>query len=119
MAFGRSLSLAFLIGGLLVAMPLHAVEKTSPQPAKSSSTEEPKPLVIDADELVYDRDNERVSASGNVKLYYKGKILEADIVTYDQKTKRVTASGHAKLTEPGGDVAYGEMFELSDMSPCI
>jgi LPS-assembly protein len=114
MAIGRSLSLAFLIGGLLVAMPLHAVEKTSPQPAKSSSTEEPKPLVIDADELVYDRDNERVSASGNVKLYYKGKILEADIVTYDQKTKRVTASGHAKLTEPGGDVAYGETFELSD-----
>lgn len=114
MAFGRSLSLAFLIGGLLVAMPLHAVEKAPLKSAKATAAEEAKPLVIDADELVYDRDNERVSASGNVKLYYMGKILEADIVTYDQKTKRVTASGHAKLTEPGGDVAYGDTFELSD-----
>lgn len=114
MALGRSLSFAVVFGGLLVAMQLHAAEKISALPAGASSAEETSPLVIDADELVYDRDNERVSASGNVKLYYRGKILEADIVTYDQKTKRVTASGHARLREPGGDMAYGDTFELSD-----
>jgi LPS-assembly protein len=113
MASCRSLASGFLIGYLWVASPGFAAPKTPDLSTKPSATEEPAPLVIDADELVYDRDNEIASASGNVKLYYKGKILEADKVTYDQKSKRVTAKGHARLREPSGDIVYGDTFELT------
>ena len=113
MAPCRSLIAGFLIGCLWAASQAYAAPKSPDLSKKPSATEEAAPLVIDADELVYDRDNEIAAASGNVKLYYKGKILEADKVTYNQKTRRVTAKGHARLTEPSGDIVYGDTFELT------
>ena len=117
MTVRRSLLLAVLIGAVAVATPVIAAQNSAPTQKKSTpspNAQTSENLVIDADELVYDRDNQTASASGNVKLYYKGKVLEADKVIYDQKTKRVTAIGHAKLTEPSGDIAYGERFVLTD-----
>lgn len=117
MTLCRSLVSGFLIGCLWFALQVAVAQNSSAGPKKatqSPNVQTPENLVIDADELVFDRDNEIASASGNVKLYYKGKVLEADKVIYDQKTKRVTAKGHAKLTEPSGDIAYGETFELTD-----
>ena len=55
-----------------------------------------------ADEINYDYTNERVSAVGNVQIYYSGTTLEADRVIYDQKTKRLHAEGNVRLTEPDG-----------------
>lgn len=71
-------------------------------------------MLVDAREVVYDRDNDRVSALGDVQIYYQGKVLEADRVTYDRKTKRVLAIGNAKLTETDGTKTYGDKFELTD-----
>ena len=71
-------------------------------------------LVIDADELVYDKDKNIVTASGSVQLFYQGRVLQADRVIYDRATKRVYAEGHAKMTDEHGDVVYGSRFELSD-----
>ncbi len=71
-------------------------------------------LLVDAREIVYDRENNRVEARGDVQLYYQGRILEADRVTYDRETRRVYAEGNAKLTEPNGQVIYTDRFELSD-----
>jgi LPS-assembly protein len=72
------------------------------------------PMLVEARELVYDTDNDKVSAHGDVQLYYEGRVLEADKVTYDRKTKRVYAEGNAKLTDSSGQVAYGDRFELTD-----
>ena len=71
-------------------------------------------LVVQAQQLVYDRDHDIVSAVGNVQLYYQGRVLEADKVTYNRRTSRVFAEGNAKLTEADGTVAYGERFDLTD-----
>jgi LPS-assembly protein len=71
-------------------------------------------LVVESKELVYDKDKNTVSASGNAQLYYQGRVLEADKVTYDRNTSRVFAEGNAKLTEADGQVAYGDRFELTD-----
>lgn len=71
-------------------------------------------LIVDANELVYDNDANTVTAKGDAKLYYKGKILEADRVTYIRKTGRVIAEGHARLTDPGRQVVFGDRFELTD-----
>ncbi|MCP8940265.1 LPS-assembly protein LptD [Alsobacter sp. SYSU M60028] len=71
-------------------------------------------LLVESRELVYDRDNDTVAASGNAQLYYQGRVLEADKVTYDRKANRVYASGNAKLTEADGQVFYADRFELTD-----
>jgi LPS-assembly protein len=71
-------------------------------------------MLIQAKEIHYDYSNERVSAVGNVQIYFSGSTLEANKVIYDQKTKRLHAEGNARLTEADGQVIYGEIMELSD-----
>jgi LPS-assembly protein len=71
-------------------------------------------MLVQAGEIHYDYANERVSAVGNVQIYYDGSTVEADRVVYDQKTKRLRAEGNARLTEANGQVTYGEFMELSD-----
>ncbi len=115
------LPLALLLGLVAAAVSL------SPGPAAAQNLtfpERPKPpvrgtttqgqMLVQAKEINYDYANERVSAVGNVQIYYNGSVLEANKVIYDQKTKRLRAEGNARLTEPGGQVSYGEIMELSD-----
>ncbi|MET0539281.1 MAG: LPS-assembly protein LptD [Xanthobacteraceae bacterium] len=71
-------------------------------------------MLVRAEVINYDYTNERVSALGNVQLYYGASTLEADRVIYDQKTKRLHAEGNVRLTQPDGTVTYGEIMDLSD-----
>ncbi len=91
----------------------------TPPPTQSTQVQstQAKPqdkLVIDADELVYDKDKNTVSAVGSVQLFYQGRVLQADRVTYDRASKRVYAEGHAKMTDEHGNIVYGSRFALSD-----
>ena len=70
-------------------------------------------LLVQANEMTYDRDRNTVSARGGVKIYSQGRILEADRVTFDRNTDRVLAEGRTKLTERDGTVAYADRFELT------
>ena len=96
----------------LAATPL-AAQAAAPPPTPEAGKPADK-LVIDADELVYDRDKNTVSAVGSVQLFYQGRVLQADRVVYNRTTKRVYAEGHAKMIDEHGDVVYGSRFELSD-----
>ncbi|MEA3072591.1 MAG: LPS-assembly protein [Alphaproteobacteria bacterium] len=104
--------------GCLVATPSFAQllafpprEKPIPRTAPSAGQEQ---MLVRAQEINYDYSNERVSAVGNVQLYYGASTLEADRVIYDQKTKRLHAEGNVRLTQPDGTVTNGEIMDLSD-----
>ena len=109
--------------GLVFAGVLSAASGAAPASAatlndrlgKSSASKNgvKEQALVQADELAYDKDNDRLSARGHVQLYYQGRVLQADTVTYDRKADRVLAEGHAKLTEADGTVAYGEKFDLT------
>jgi LPS-assembly protein len=71
-------------------------------------------MVVDADQLVYDKDKDTVSAVGSVQILHKGRIIEADRVVYDRKSKRVVAQGNARITETNGTVITGSRFNLTD-----
>src|SRR5581483_1579050 len=66
-------------------------------PARGPSPLEPtqpggeKQMLVRASEVDYDYTNERVSAVGDVQIYYGSSTVEADRVIYDQKTKRLHA----------------------------
>jgi LPS-assembly protein len=82
--------------------------------APAAAAKTPDKMTVEANELVFDKDKNTVSAVGDAQLYYQGRILEADRVTYDRNTKRVYAEGHAKLTDEKGNITYGTRFDLTD-----
>jgi len=73
-----------------------------------------KQMLVQAREVDYDYTNHRVSAVGNVQIYYGGSTIEADKVIYDQTTKRLHAEGNVRLTEEDGKVTFGDIMDLSD-----
>jgi LPS-assembly protein len=115
------LSIAFMSGALLVGSgrfePAFAQlafpprEKPTPRAQPMRGQEQ---MLVRAEVINYDYTNERVSAVGNVQLYYGASTLEADRVIYDQKTKRLHAEGNVRLMQPDGTVTYGEIMDLSD-----
>ena len=88
-------------------------KSTSPSLAKRPNDPNAQ-MLVQADEIKYDYNNEQVSAIGNVQIYYNGATIEADKVIYDQRTRRMHAEGNARLTEPDGKVTFGELIDLSD-----
>jgi LPS-assembly protein len=109
-------SVAMLLAAFVAAQPVPAVAQSlSALMGGGAPTGTGKDkMLVEAKELVYDRDKDTVEARGDVQIYYQGKVLEADKVIYDRKTKRLYAEGNAKLTEPDGTVAYGARFDLTD-----
>lgn len=71
-------------------------------------------MLVQAVEVDYDYNNQRVSAVGNVQMFYNGTSVEADKVIYDQKTKRLHAEGNVRMTDAEGKVTYANIMDLSD-----
>jgi LPS-assembly protein len=71
-------------------------------------------MLVQATEVDYDYNNSRVSAVGNVQLFYNGTSVEADKVIYDQKTKRLHAEGNIRMTDADGKITYADVIDLSD-----
>jgi LPS-assembly protein len=69
---------------------------------------------VQAVEVDYDYNNSRVSAVGNVQMFYNGTSVEADKVIYDQKTKRLHAEGNIRMTDADGKITYANIMDLSD-----
>ena len=112
-------------GGALTCAPAFAQDKLSfpqspPKPPKSKIAIErdkagqQQPMLVKANEINYDYVNHRVSAVGNVQIYYRNSTLEADKVIYDQAKKRLHAEGNVRLTDEDHKVTYGTIMDLSD-----
>jgi LPS-assembly protein len=71
-------------------------------------------MLVQAVEVEYDYNNSRVSAVGNVQLYYNGTSVEADRVTYDQRTKRLHAEGNVRMTDTDGKITHANVIDLND-----
>ncbi|MFB6451147.1 LPS-assembly protein LptD [Bradyrhizobium tunisiense] len=71
-------------------------------------------MLVQATEVDYDYNNSRISAVGNVQMFYNGTSVEADKVIYDQKTKRLHAEGNIRMTDAEGKITYANIMDLSD-----
>jgi LPS-assembly protein len=101
------------VGGVLPAAAQMLTFPPRPKPPVRPERSQEQ-MLVRAEEIRYDYTNERVSAVGNVQLYFGSSTLEADRVIYDQKTKRLHAEGNVQLTEGDGTVTRGEIMDLSD-----
>src|SRR5437879_9455754 len=118
-------SVIALVFGLIVAGALGVATTTpasaqgftyNPQPPKAHPPRVANDgqMLVQAVEVDYDYNNSRVSAVGNVQLYYDGTSVEADKVIYDQKTKRLHAEGNIRMTDADGKITYANAMDLSD-----
>ena len=69
-------------------------------------------VLMQADELTYDRDTRVVTATGHVEIAFGSRVLLADRVTYDETSGVVTADGNVSLLDPQGDVAFADRLVL-------
>ncbi len=111
---GRLGAILAVMSALLFGAAVAQARTATPSASVAAAAQNPDKLIVEANELVYDKDHNTVSAVGGVQLYYKHRVLQADRVVYNRTTKRVYAEGHAKLTDERGDVTYASRFDLTD-----
>lgn len=114
----RRLTVALLTSVAVCASPstaplVHAQTLSDSASAAGNVPDDAK-LLLAANELVYDRDAERVVANGAVQINYAGYQMVARQVVYDQKSGRVTAAGNIELVEPTGNRIYAESLDVTD-----
>lgn len=91
-----------------------AATNDAPLSARRARIDRAQPLYLQGDELIYDNTGRRVTARGNVEIYYNNYILTADEVIYDQRAGQLSAHGNVLLREPGGGTTKAERLVLSD-----
>jgi LPS-assembly protein len=116
-AFVRAITcLPLVLFALFIAL-MGVLPIASAQAQESSNgaqaQKQPDKMFVEADQLVYDKDKNTVSAVGNVRIYYQGKTLQADRVIYDRNNGRLYATGHAKLITKDGNIIYGDTFDMT------
>lgn len=71
-------------------------------------------FLLEADEVIYDRDNDIVTARGSVEISQGDRVVKADVLSYNRKRKLVTASGNVVMLEPTGDTFFSDYLQISD-----
>jgi len=103
--------------GLAITTPAAAqgfiYNPPAPKPVRPRTANDGQ-MLVQATEVDYDYNNSRVSAVGNVQMFYNGTSVEADKVIYDQKTKRLHAEGNIRMTDADGKITYANLLDLSD-----
>jgi LPS-assembly protein len=74
---------------------------------------ENQPALLTADQMVYDRDLELVTARGHVEVDQGGQVLKADAVSYNLKQDVIIATGHVSFTQTTGDINFADYLEVT------
>ena len=106
-----------LLAGVAACAFFAAMGPSSAQnvlPLPEQQADDDAKLYLSSNQLVYDRDNKKVTATGAVKINYKGHKLVADNVTYDQASGRLIATGKIEVVEPDGNKIYADKMDVTD-----
>ncbi len=106
-------------GAMLVAASAHA-QAPSPggaaPPAAAKAADDDGlaggGFYLEADRLIEDDLNHKVTAQGAVEARYKGRVLRAQEVDYDSKTGIVTARGDVRILNADGSSQFADAITL-------
>ena len=114
-AFAIAVAITVPFGGVLTVPAVYAQESDDPTVEKLiPNVDQNKPMLIQADDLIYDNKNNRVIARGNVEIYYNNYTLLANNVIYDRGTSKLVADGNVRIKEPDGALVKAERIVLTD-----
>jgi len=71
-------------------------------------------MLLEADTLIYDNNDDTVTASGGVRIDYGGNRLVANKVTYDRRSRRLLASGDVQVVDADGTTIYSDQIDVTD-----
>jgi LPS-assembly protein len=94
-------AIAVLLTLLIAAAPASAIELGE------------GPVLLVADRVEYDREENLVIATGNVEVTRGERRLLADMLRYDRDTDEIEAEGNVALIEPSGDTLFADRVTLS------
>ena len=81
---------------------------------KAPKVDSTQPMLLQADEMIYDNENNRITAKGNVEIYYGNYTLLADQVIYDRNANTLGAKGNVRIKDPEGAVITADHMTLTD-----
>ncbi|WP_288426776.1 LPS-assembly protein LptD [uncultured Agrobacterium sp.] len=110
----RRLAAALLTGAAVCAYVATASSAFAEDGVMIGDAQDQSKLLLTANDLTYNRDQERVIASGGVRLKYSGYRMVAQRVEFNQSTGRVMARGNIELIEPGGNRIYADELDVTD-----
>ena len=99
---------------LAPAAPACAQAATAVQATSQTAIEPDQIVEFSADQVVYDSNNDIVTATGKVRMSRDGNYLAADQVTWNRKTGEVLAHGDVVAVNPQGDKLVGDDANLTD-----
>ncbi|MCA1438996.1 LPS-assembly protein LptD [Ensifer sp. IC4062] len=125
MAAGNRKRMKLTNAALLAGVALHTLAMGMNAPALAQDTSaridslQPNipadaKLLLSANELIYNRDADTVTARGSVQIAYGGYRMVARQIVYDQRSGRIIATGEIQLTEPDGNVVYADKMDVTD-----
>ena len=119
-AWLRALFVCLLAGSLAFSTTLPAVAAQKQKQSdlgtilKAPSVDKSEPMLLQADEMIYDNENNRVTAKGNVEIYYGNYTLLADQVIYDRNANTLAAQGNVRIKDPDGAIITSNQMTLTD-----
>ena len=87
--------------------------KEVPPKGRAKARTGDQPALVTADQIIYDRDLDTVTASGHVEVDQSGRFLLADAVSYNMKQDVIIATGNVSFTDIDGEVRFADYIELS------
>lgn len=110
MALIAAISAVFAPADRALAQAQTGMEQIIRSPKVDSS----EPMLLQADEMIYDNDNAKITAKGNVEIYYGNYTLLADKVVYDRNANTLAAAGNVRMKDPDGAVITADELTLTD-----
>ena len=71
-------------------------------------------LQLEADEIIYEREDELVRALGDARVAWRGRVLRAEEIRYDLALGEVTTGANAVFITENGDRHFGDNLRFSD-----
>ncbi|MGH1420866.1 MAG: LPS-assembly protein LptD [Hyphomonas sp.] len=74
-------------------------------------------VILEADVVYENTENDSVIAEGNVEVAYQGRVLRADRLVYNKTTDKVRANGNVVIIEADGSQQFADEIEIdSDLT---
>lgn len=67
---------------------------------------------LEADEIIYDKSDDKIIATGNVEVFKDGYYLSTEKLEYNKKLELVNAFGKVRIIEPNGEEINAETAEI-------
>src|SRR3989441_4323171 len=96
-----SLRVRALVGAMVLPLFLSSL-------SQGAAAQESPPVVVDAQQVVYDDVAQTIEATGNVSMSYRRNHIKADFVHIDLRAEQLEARGHVTIIDSTGRELRGE-----------